>query len=41
MYDKLKKKMGTYELYNLLEKSLIEVELTEQDKKRLEDMNLE
>lgn len=41
LYDSLKKKMGTYELYNLLEKSLIEVDLTEKDKRLLEEMNLE
>ena len=33
--------MGSYEFYNLLEKCLIEVELTAEDKARISEMRLE
>ena len=41
LYDQLRKKVGRYELYNLLEKCLIEVELSPEDKKLFDEYNLE
>ena len=41
IYEQGRKKMGAYDFYNLLEKCLIEVELTEQDKKQMVDLDLE
>ena len=41
MYADCQKKLGSYEFYNLIEKCLIEVELNEQDKQRIQDLNLE
>lgn len=35
IYDAASKKLGAYEFYNLLEKCLIEVELTSDDKARV------
>lgn len=37
----MRKKVGSYELYNLLEKCLIEVELGVEDKKLFDEYNLE
>jgi len=33
--------MGAYDFYNLLEKCLIEVELTDKDKQKMKDLDLE
>ena len=41
LYAQMKDKLGAYELYNLLEKCLIEVELSSDDKKQYEEFNLE
>jgi hypothetical protein len=41
LYDNLRKKHGSYEIYNLLEKCVIEVDLTPLDKKMFTDLNLE
>ena len=41
VYEKDRQLIGRYEFYNLLEKCLIEVELNEKDKKKMEDLNLE
>lgn len=41
LYDSLRKKHGSYEIYNLLEKCVIEVDLTPLDKKMFTDLNLE
>jgi len=41
LYENVRKKLGAYELYNLLEKCLIEVELSSDDKKLLDEFNLE
>ena len=40
-YEKDRQLVGRYEFYNLLEKCLIEVELNEKDKKKMQDLNLE
>lgn len=40
IYDSASKKLGAYEFYNLLEKCLIEVELTSEDKARVQELNL-
>jgi len=41
LYENLRKKFGSYELYNLMEKCLIEVQLNANDKKLYSDLNLE
>ena len=41
LYDDLRQKFGAYELYNLLEKVIIEVELLPEEKKIIDDNNLE
>ena len=41
VYEKDRQLVGRYEFYNLLEKCLIEVELHDKDKKKMEDLNLE
>lgn len=41
IYDKGRQKLGAYDFYNLIEKCLIEVELTEKDKKNSNDLDLE
>ena len=41
VYEKDRQLVGRYEFYNLLEKCLIEVELSEKDKKKMEDLDLE
>ena len=41
VYEKNRQLIGRYEFYNLLEKCLIEVELNEKDKKKMQDLNLE
>ena len=41
IYEQCQKKLGSYEFYNLLEKCLIEVELTAEDKARISEMRLE
>ena len=41
VYEKYRQQVGRYEFYNLLEKCLIEVELTEMDKKKMNDLDLE
>lgn len=33
--------MGSYQFYNLIEKCLIEVELSESDRKKYQELNLE
>ena len=40
-YEKNRQQVGRYEFYNLLEKCLIEVELNDKDKKKMQDLNLE
>lgn len=40
-YDNLRKKHGSYEIYNLLEKCLIEVPMTNSDNKMFKDLDLE
>jgi len=41
LYAKLKKKLGDYELYNLMEKCLIEVKMTDDDQKLATELCLE
>lgn len=41
MYETLRKKYGSYELYNLIEKCLIEVQLSPNENKIIKDLNLE
>lgn len=41
IYEKCQHKLGSYEFYNLLEKCLIEVELSAEDKARIQEMQLE
>jgi hypothetical protein len=41
LYENLRKKHGSYEIYNLLEKCLIEVPLTVTDRNWLKDLDLE
>ena len=41
VYEKHRQIVGRYEFYNLLEKCLIEVELNNNDKKKMGDLNLE
>lgn len=41
MYSDLRRKHGSYELYNLLEKCVIEVPLTAQDDKMCKELDLE
>jgi len=41
IYEQGQQKLGSYEFYNLLEKCLIEVELTAEDKARVQDLTLE
>lgn len=41
LYDNLRKKHGSYELYNLLEKCVIEVPLTPADHKMYTELDLE
>jgi len=41
IYEQGQKKLGSYEFYNLLEKCLIEVELTPEDKAKIAEMRLE
>jgi hypothetical protein len=41
LYDQFRQKFGAYELYNLLEKVIIEVELLPEEKKIVDDHNLE
>lgn len=41
IYEQGQQKLGSYEFYNLLEKCLIEVELTAEDKARVHDLRLE
>ena len=41
VYEKNRQEVGRYEFYNLLEKCLIEVDLTEKDKVKMKDLNLE
>lgn len=41
IYEQGQQKLGSYEFYNLLEKCLIEVELTAEDKARVQDLRLE
>lgn len=41
VYEKDRQLVGRYEFYNLLEKCLIEVDLTEKDKKKMKDLDLE
>ena len=40
-YEKNRQEVGRYEFYNLLEKCLIEVELTPKDKQKMKDLDLE
>jgi hypothetical protein len=40
-YDNLRKKHGSYEIYNLLEKCLIEVPMTNSENKMYKDLDLE
>jgi len=41
VYELLRKKYGSYELYNLMEKCLIDVPLSAADRKIITDLNLE
>ena len=41
VYEKDRQLVGRYEFYNLLEKCLIEVELNSNDKKKMEELDLE
>ena len=41
VYEKHRQNVGRYEFYNLLEKCLIEVELNENDKKKMKEIDLE
>lgn len=41
IYEQCQQKLGSYEFYNLLEKCLIEVELSAEDKARIQEMQLE
>lgn len=41
IYENFKKKHGSYELYNLMEKCLIEVPLTTQESKISKEIDLE
>ena len=41
MYEKNRQNVGRYEFYNLLEKCLIEVDLTEKDKNKMKELDLE
>lgn len=41
IYEAGRKKLGGYEFYNLVERCLIEVELSEQDKQKMEELDLE
>ena len=41
VYELLRKKYGSYELYNLMEKCLIDVPLSTSDKKIITDLDLE
>lgn len=41
LYADCQKKMGSYQFYNLIERCLIEVELSEADKKKYRELNLE
>ena len=41
LYENLRKKHGSYEIYNLLEKCLIEVPLTQSDKNWFKELDLE
>lgn len=41
VYEKNRLQVGRYEFYNLLEKCLIEVELTPADKQKMNDLDLE
>lgn len=41
IYEQAQQRLGSYEFYNLLEKCLIEVELTAEDKQRVQEMGLE
>ena len=40
-YERLRQQVGRYEFYNLLEKCLIEVELSENNKKKIKELDLE
>jgi len=41
VYSAMRTKIGAYELYNLLEKVIIEVELLPDDKKTMDEYNLD
>jgi hypothetical protein len=41
LYENLRRKYGSYEIYNLLEKCLIEVPLTQGDKNWIKELDLE
>ena len=41
IYERLRKQYGAYELYNLMEKCLIEVQLDASDKRQAEQLDLE
>ena len=41
MYENLRKKYGSYELYNLMEKCLIEIPLSFDENKIMKDLELE
>lgn len=41
IYERLRKQFGAYELYNLMEKCLIEVQLDASDKRQAEQLDLE
>lgn len=41
LYDKMRRKQGSYELYNLLEKCVIEVPLSESETKTFKELDLE
>lgn len=41
MYENLRKKYGSYELYNLMEKCLIEIPLSFDESKIMKDLELE
>jgi nitric oxide synthase oxygenase domain/subunit len=41
IYDKMRKKQGSYELYNLLEKCVIEVPLNDFETKTFKELDLE
>ena len=41
VYEQGQQRLGSYEFYNLLEKCLIEVELTEDEKQKVQELRLE